>query len=373
MSTTLISSTPRRRLSRRRCAKSNPLWRLGRLATRLQQALSSPSPQHTRLDHTFDRLVGRFEAFRRDHDRHRIAAQHGWPAAAIRTRSGLLDRFIDLRAIVTDAHALQGGPDLRPDRAVTAWQILEELRSLEEFDDPQLDGQGGAIAVTTEPILLEEVPLGRFRIKLDLGRLRSGGIDASAFSVEALEPNPPHGDEAVTHPHVRDGSPCLGEATVPIQTALRQGRINDAFRLVERILQTYNPSSAFRRLGEWMHVMCENCGDEVSPESSILCSACEQTFCSHCDAICQGCHESFCQSCVETTSDGEHHVCSECAGHCGQCGAADLSSTLEDQDGLCRSCFEEQESQGDDDAEEAAPAAERTPDSSPVPSTAQPS
>jgi hypothetical protein len=76
----------------------------------------------------------------------------------------------------------------------------------------------------------------------DITDQRSRLIDEA---VEAVDPNPATNDEEVTHPHVKSNGLCAGDATVPIQAALQDGRICDAMLLVNAVLQHYNPASPY--------------------------------------------------------------------------------------------------------------------------------
>ena len=72
----------------------------------------------------------------------------------------------------------------------------------------------------TGPIELEEIYLGSFRIELHWDQ-----IDRQrAYEVIATDPNPPDGDDRVTHPHVRDQVLCEGEGATSIKAALSHRR-----------------------------------------------------------------------------------------------------------------------------------------------------
>ena len=115
------------------------------------------------------------------------------------------------------------------------------------------------IDVTTEEITLENVCLGAFCIQLHFERL-ARRRDASAFAIIAEDPNPPSGDSACTHPHVRDEALCAGDAAAPISHALADGRVGDAFQLINRVLHTYNSGSPYVSLSDWESRTCTDCG-----------------------------------------------------------------------------------------------------------------
>jgi hypothetical protein len=167
--------------------------------------------------------------------------------------------------------------------------LFAELRQLqEEFDDVKLDAAHTTLSVTTEPITLEEIALGRFEIRLELG----GNPDAEPASflrIVALEPNPASCDSTVTHPHVKDERLCTGEAATPIQQALTDGRVCDLFLLIRSVLQTYNADSPFISLAKWDGRSCHDCGYTMDDEESNWCDGCENDFCSECFSYCRGC------------------------------------------------------------------------------------
>ena len=337
-----------------------------RLACRLHAALVQRSHRDAALEQSFHRVSLRLEPYLRAHKRHGRALDRGWTTAARHTGRELLDRLIDLRHTVAEAY-----PGLNTSRESSGLSangvhappsspavLLEELRSLfQEFDDPQHEPRAQTLSIVTEPITLEEVSLGRFRITLHLERLLSGGrMNGDAFDVEALDPNPASGDESIPHPHVRDRSVCLGDATTSIQTALQQGRIADAFRLVERVLLTYNPASPYRLLREWSDIACEDCGERVGSDEIASCSNCGNEVCGGCEQVCDGCESTFCSRCVIRISGGsngeERRACAECRGHCHACDRIELDSVLDEHDGMCEACDAAHQEQIEEDQEE---------------------
>jgi len=110
----------------------------------------------------------------------------------------------------------------------------------------------------TEPITLEDVYLGPFRIQLELNKdIRLSSVEAlselyqgGAYHVIALEPNLAATDASVNHPHVSNERLCEGDGYAPIRAALEQGRLCDFFTLVRSILNTYSPDSPYVRLDD---------------------------------------------------------------------------------------------------------------------------
>lgn len=110
--------------------------------------------------------------------------------------------------------------------ALTLRAIFEELIAAEqEFGMIELDRGERRISVTTDPIELEGIHLGPFRIDLLLDQIETHE-PANWFCIEAVEPNPPASNSEVTHPHVNSGQICAGDAWHPINNALIDGRIS---------------------------------------------------------------------------------------------------------------------------------------------------
>jgi hypothetical protein len=189
--------------------------------------------------------------------------------------------------------------------------VLVEITCLgDEFNEFEIEKKEKYIAVTTDDITLEDIRLGRFCIQLHFGRLERQR-DASAFTIVAKDANTAAGDSAVTHPHVRNESLCAGEATAPIGQALAEGRVGDAFQLVNRVLHTYNGGSAYVSLDDWQSERCSDCESSMASDSSYHCESCDRDFCDNCTRLCNRCDQLVCNGCWETSDAGER-LCPEC-------------------------------------------------------------
>jgi hypothetical protein len=199
------------------------------------------------------------------------------------------------------------------------------LALFQEFPEVDFDSPQKTVSVVTEPIELEGVALGRFRIELswpDIGR-------GQAYEVVALEPCCAAENEEVTHPHVQGQRLCEGEGSTAIRAALTEGRILDFFVLVNRILETYNAGSAFVSLDRWSGIPCRDCGWMMPSDGHACCDECENPLCSDCSASCQGCGKFLCRECW---SD-----CTECGqSYCGGC----LSPSPRTKQLCCETCLQ---------------------------------
>ena len=94
-----------------------------------------------------------------------------------------------------------------PQTIPTQADLYRDLVALEsEFEAVQCDPEEQTISVTTQPIVLEGIDLGRFQIRLSWQR-RQGNW---SYTVVALEPHPAQSNDSVTHPHVSD-EVCEGD------------------------------------------------------------------------------------------------------------------------------------------------------------------
>ena len=249
--------------------------------------------------------------------------------------------------------------------------LLAELHHLHaEFDDVIVDATKKSITVQTKAIVLKEIELGRFLIRLHWPRLAEHS-DIDCFEIVALDPRPAENDHTVTHPHVKNRHLCAGDAMIPLEKALSQGRLVDAFCLLRSVLETYNAGSAYVALEDWGGISCWNCGDvaseddryiceccdhDVCSECTSSCKECDRVYCSSCQTRCDECNEACCNRCLKTSDCSELRCCAECLKTCAVCEAEVAPSELAEETGRCASCQEKAIAQ-ETDAEENAPAA----------------
>ena len=214
----------------------------------------------------------------------------------------------------------------------SAHDIYKDIVSLEsEFEDVTWSRLQGTLSVTTEEIVLEGIGLGRFQIELDWREL-----PAAYFRVIALDPNPAASNDNVTHPHVEAESLCAGDARLPIQRALEQGRIADFFLIVNSVLLTYNSGSPYVSLADWHGVHCSDCGDLVDPEVRHTCTECDRDLCESCYGYCEHCSGYFCCGCVTRCDACDEEVCHGCQQSCESCESTGCPSCLKEN--LCETC-----------------------------------
>ncbi len=231
--------------------------------------------------------------------------------------------------------------------------LVEDLDQLEqEFGDIELDSEKGTVSATTDPIILEDVGLGPFRIQLEIGKLGELYY-SSPYRVIALEPNPAATDEGVTHPHVNGERLCEGEGSAAIQSALEEGRLCDFFTLVRSILNTYSADSPYVALADWEGETCHECGYSMNSDNSYCCSFCDNSVCEECSTYCRSCQETICLACAAKCEVCEEPVCPRCARvKCAECQVVCCESCIDE--GLCPDCKEERKAEDEQQREQVA-------------------
>ena len=219
----------------------------------------------------------------------------------------------------------------------------------QEFDGFEIDFENHELAVTTDPIVLENTDLGRFQVRLDWSQI---GTSKQPYRVVALDPHPAARNKEVTHPHVQDECLCEGEGRAAIASALSGCRLYDFFTLVSQVLHTYGRGNAYVELPVWDGALCDDCRDIVDEEDRYSCQQCGNTLCPSCAVPCQHCQESYCSACLRQCAACREVHCSACLGTCSACRKRFCEDCLEE--GLCRSCSEKthEEDQDDDPADD---------------------
>ncbi len=285
------------------------------------------------------------------------ATSRQWSLAAERERVALV---AELESIERQVRHL--AYDLKSERrpAVPSLRLLlEELQATAaEFGD--LVWEEGEIGVTTDPVTLDDIELGRFQIRLQLDRV---GTDAP-YRVRALEPNPAASCSDTTHPHVNGERLCAGEGRGAIAAALAEGRLFDFFMIVNRILHTYALGSAYTELENWHGVSCQDCDSSIDADDACACTHCDQRVCGDCLCCCNGCGDGYCSGCIDRCYRCEEPTCSECLAACRHCRRNVCESCRDD--GVCETCREELEEKADEDELEAAPVEAQNPSAEPA-------
>ncbi len=215
----------------------------------------------------------------------------------------------------------------------------------------------GKLRVETPVITLGDICLGAFAIDL---KQKGNGISIQRFEIVALQPEPASTDSTVTHPHVKDGELCAGDAKVPIKAALESGRITDAFLLIQSTLLTYNSRSAYVKLDQWHGISCSDCSRTINPDDSYSCqgcdhhlcdqcysscSSCSSTFCPECIRGCSSCKCSYCDACLELSARTDKPLCCDCRTSCDRCGNVLSTDEIDEDAQVCLDCVDVDETE----------------------------
>ncbi len=224
--------------------------------------------------------------------------------------------------------------------------LLGELDQIEsEFGGWIYDHLAKELSTTTEPISLEGIALGPFKIRLRLGQTITHLLGRLCW-VQALEPNPATGNSEVTHPHVSGEAVCVGDAGPDLIRALRSGRVCDFFLLIRGVLENYNPNSPYVRLDEWSGEPCSDCGQSTHEDNRSSCEACDRSVCDECISSCPHCDKTICFGCVTQCRSCEQTSCAQCLAPCASCGDQVCADCLDND--LCPTCLENQHDDDDD-------------------------
>ncbi len=282
-------------------------------------------------------LTGRLKSLEHARSWLQVCDDKGWTAAASRI---LKDMPTTIAALPHDAIQVQEAVRRCRVQAPSVRDVCRDLDQAEdEFGEVTYDPKEACVSVCTGFIELEDIALGEFKIELnldDLGELHA----AQCYRVIAQDPNPAQGRSGVTHPHVSEERLCAGDATLPIETALADGRICDFFLLVQSVLTTYNRHSPYVALEEWEGEACYDCGRTIPNDDTFWCELCQNVYCQECVDRCARCDDWACKGCLAECPACGEYVCAACMTSCGKCGAALCERCL--NDGLC-DCVDEDE------------------------------
>lgn len=229
--------------------------------------------------------------------------------------------------------------------------IFAELIQIEqEFGEIKFDSNEKTLSITTEPITLNDIPLGPFEIQLAIDQISKLYSDAP-YRIIALEPNPAGSNEDVTHPHVSSERLCEGDGHVAIRSAIEHGRFCDFFTMAINILQTYNPDSPYISLDDWEGASCYDCGSTVSDDDRYYCEYCDRDYCSECSSYCQKCDTTVCLGCAYECPSCNEPVCRNCTAKCGDCEQTFCKDCL-DEEGLCQDCQEQRKESENEEQEQ---------------------
>ena len=275
-------------------------------------------------------------------ERLQLALRREWPAAARYAAA----RLADARRTLSDQLAAWSGEDLLSLPRPSPGELVRDLAALrEEWDEVFLDGD--ELVVVIPPVEFDGIALGPFQVRLAVANVAAHALPVR---VVALEPRPAWSNADVTHPHVSNEGLCAGDGLVPLQRALADGRLLDAFTIAARVLATYNPESAYVALADWDGVPCADCADLVDRDDLQSCGSCGAELCSACGDRCGVCRDVACGACAERCPACDRPCCASCRRACDGCHASLCEECLDEHD-RCPACV----AACDDPVDSAAP------------------
>ena len=279
------------------------------------------------------------------------AESRGWYMAANRIQRRLLHATNSLQEQLT---TIRDALATKPPMAPSCSDIHADLAALDaEFSKVQVDRKRRLLSVHTDAIDIEGVELGSFKIRLHWEKLSH----TLSFDIEACEPNPASEHAGTIHPHVQNNTLCEGEGRNAIRAALHEGRLFDFFTIVNSILHTYNPESAYARMEEWESVSCNGCGRTMHTDDEHSCEACSTTSCLDCTTGCTDCGDRYCCDCISECEVCDEPACTACLRKCNHCDETCCKSCI-NNDNLCEECLEQETETTTETTEEEEP---RTP------------
>lgn len=294
----------RRRHRRRRSWRDIPKLML---AVRLANSLA-PVSAFGPIEQGMDRLINRIQDLQSLWRQLQCSQAKNWQCSQTLLQR-LSGQLFDLRNCCDNlVHPIAEA--LRSPRVLIG-SVYEELVAAEEqFAEFSIEPRSGIVSIVSDPVELEGVTLGSFRIEIDINGIPTRQILSSVKTI-ALDPNPASNDDSVTHPHVRDQVPCLGDASLPVRNALREGRLCDAFQLISVMLSSYNQGSAYMALEDWSGQICSECARSSSSDDTASCDRCGCSLCSRCSTSCDRCGSCFCSSHLYAFNE-EESLCRRC-------------------------------------------------------------
>jgi len=284
------------------------------------------------------------------------AVDKGWFKSAEKIRSRVSRNLCDFSHYLNQFKDIINSDETKPQKLSDIFADLMQIE--DEFGELKFDLKEKTVSVITDPIELDELPLGPFEIRLFIDQM-SKLYSESPYKIIALEPNPAGSDCDVTHPHVSHEKLCEGDGHVSIRRAIEQGRFCDFFTLVVNILQTYNPDSPYVSLDSWEGISCYDCGYTIAGDECYYCEDCERDYCSNCSTYCQICDTTICLGCSFECPDCEQPVCRGCTVTCSECEET-ICKDCVTEEGLCKQCEEQRKDKQNEEQKEESTEASKT-------------
>ena len=130
-----------------------------------------------------------------------------WQAASGKVMQHVESAIEDIPRHIQQVEQAVQARNIKAPSVTDVYQGLAQAE--EEFDDIVYHKEGDLLAVTTDPIELQDIYLGPFEIQLHVPSLSEMRYN-SIYRIFALDPHPAASNDCVTHPHVSDERLCPG-------------------------------------------------------------------------------------------------------------------------------------------------------------------
>lgn len=186
--------------------------------------------------------------------------------------------------------------------------IRNSLRSIcSSYLGFKWDNAAKKLSIHTDSITLSHVshgtnftvPLGRFEVVWNAEGFTGTNGNPTQFKIFALDEGfHARNNPRVIHPHVSSNNMCPGDANTGVQTrlplALNEGRISDAFDLIDGLLHNYG-GYPYVHLEHWGNHLCPGCRDSIQIDQMVQCFQCAAGHCRNCSKQCEECDRWFCK------------------------------------------------------------------------------
>lgn len=228
---------------------------------------------------------------------------------------------------------------------------IENLEKTVESFKTYYDSGGIGFQFKTDDIVLENVFLGKFNVKVILDYSLRIVVQATPETNKYCSKL----NTSISHPHVAHDSMCLGEVATMGKAALRDGRLDDAYTIVNNALHTYNENSPHVALKNWNGYICENCLSS-GREQARQCNYCPEFHCQNCRKSCRSCDSRYhhsdevecckckkenCPGCIDGIAKKHGKIiCNKCKKFCNKCNVSLFDTTTGDysNDLYCEPC-----------------------------------
>lgn len=142
----------------------------------------------------------------------------------------------------------------------------------------------GTIRFLTEPIVFQDIEFGRFLVRFTLGERHS-------IMATALNPLVVNRQKGIHHPHVSEGTICLGAVETTIPKMMVDCDVISIYDTLKNLLNTYSSGSPYINLNRFKQAdqYCASCANYFTSDDRSQCIQCYIQMHEHCLRKCSTC------------------------------------------------------------------------------------